>query len=80
MGYADKDKQREYQRKYVAKNRAEWLAENGPCIVCGSSENVVSTIFKRHGIMTEPEQYTVLRACTVSTVVGVLCVRMDTEE
>lgn len=35
MGYKDKEKQREYQRQWMAKRRQEWIDENGPC-ACGS--------------------------------------------
>lgn len=40
MPYADRQKQVEYQRQWVAKRRAEWLAENGPCVRCGSAESI----------------------------------------
>ena len=37
MGYSSKEKQAEYQRKWMAKRRSDWLAANGPCLRCGSS-------------------------------------------
>ncbi len=36
MGYADKDKQRAYQCRWVASLRREWMQNNGPCKLCGS--------------------------------------------
>lgn len=36
MPYADIDRQREYQRKWMARRRAGWIAVNGPCTDCGS--------------------------------------------
>jgi hypothetical protein len=38
--YADPDAQREYQRRWVAARRAEWFAQNGPCVDCGTWENL----------------------------------------
>jgi 5-methylcytosine-specific restriction endonuclease McrA len=40
MGYKNPDQQREYNRLWVAKRRADWLAENGPCKNCGSWESL----------------------------------------
>lgn len=40
MGYKDKEKQREYQRRWVQKRRQDWLDENGPCVRCGSTEDL----------------------------------------
>lgn len=40
MPYADPEKQREFQRKRVARIRAEWLAAHGPCCKCGSWEEI----------------------------------------
>lgn len=40
MPYADPDKQRAYQREWMAKRRREWLDANGPCIDCGSRESL----------------------------------------
>ena len=31
------EEQREYQRQWIAKRRAEWIAVHGPCKKCGSS-------------------------------------------
>lgn len=31
---------REYQKNWVKNRRSKWLAENGPCRVCGSSERL----------------------------------------
>lgn len=39
MGYA-KEKQREYQRLWLARRRKKWLDENGPCARCGSSKDL----------------------------------------
>ena len=36
----DMQKQRENQRKWLAKRRGEWLSKNGPCVRCGSSERL----------------------------------------
>ena len=36
MPYADKDKQREYQRRWMKERRETWLNENGPCVDCGT--------------------------------------------
>jgi hypothetical protein len=38
--YSDPARQREYQRQWIAKRRADWLAENGPCVDCGSWSNL----------------------------------------
>ena len=35
-----KELQREYQRRWVADRRRKWFAENGPCVCCGSWENL----------------------------------------
>ena len=40
MPYKDPEKQRAYMREWIAKRRANWLAENGPCVKCGSWENL----------------------------------------
>ncbi len=40
MPYADKEKQREYQRNWIRKRREDWLKENGPCKKCGSWSNL----------------------------------------
>ena len=36
MSYKDPEQQREFNRKWVAKRRFDWLLEHGPCIRCGS--------------------------------------------
>lgn len=40
MPYADPARQREYMRLWMKRRRDEWVAENGPCIDCGSFENL----------------------------------------
>lgn len=40
MSYKNKEKQREYQRLWLLKQRAEWIHENGPCANCGSTEKL----------------------------------------
>ncbi len=35
-----KDKMRAYQRQWWRNRRLKWLAENGPCVKCGSSLNL----------------------------------------
>jgi hypothetical protein len=40
MGYKDKEKRKEYARKWVAARRKEWFDKHGPCIDCGSWENL----------------------------------------
>jgi 5-methylcytosine-specific restriction endonuclease McrA len=40
MPYGDKDKQREYQRLWIRSRRAEWIASQGNCSKCGSSDQV----------------------------------------
>lgn len=36
MPLKDRNAQRAYQREWMARRRAEWLKENGPCDFCGS--------------------------------------------
>lgn len=36
MPYADPERQRQYQREWMAKRRAEWIDANGPCAWCSS--------------------------------------------
>lgn len=31
---------RTYQRSWVAKRRQNWIAQNGPCVVCGSDDRL----------------------------------------
>lgn len=38
--YADPEAQRRYQREWMARRRREWLDENGPCVDCGSWEEL----------------------------------------
>lgn len=40
MSYLNPVKQADYQRNWIAARRAEWLAANGPCVFCGSSERL----------------------------------------
>jgi hypothetical protein len=35
-----REEQRAYQRAWVARRRKDWLEANGPCVRCGSSENL----------------------------------------
>lgn len=39
MGYKDPEKQREYQRQWIARRKAEWF-EGKSCVECGSTENL----------------------------------------
>ena len=39
MPYADPERQREYQRDWIAQRRTEWLADKS-CGVCGSREDL----------------------------------------
>jgi hypothetical protein len=40
MPYSDPARRREYARKWVAARRKAWLLANGPCVDCGSSEDL----------------------------------------
>lgn len=40
MPYSDPQKQREYQRQWVAARRSNWIAENGPCTDCGTWDDL----------------------------------------
>lgn len=40
MPYADKEAQRQYQREWLQRRRQKWIAENGPCVVCGSEDRL----------------------------------------
>lgn len=40
MGYKSKEKQRRYQRTWMQRRRAAWLDANGPCVDCGSTEDL----------------------------------------
>jgi 5-methylcytosine-specific restriction endonuclease McrA len=37
---ATAEEQREYQRIWIANRRSQWIAEHGPCALCGSSERL----------------------------------------
>lgn len=36
MGYANPERQRAYQRRWLQKRREAWIEDNGPCAKCGS--------------------------------------------
>ncbi len=40
MGYKDPAKQSAYQVEYARRRRLAWLAQNGPCVACGSTEEL----------------------------------------
>ena len=40
MTYRNRETQKGYQRQWIAKRRSDWLADNGPCIVCRSTEKL----------------------------------------
>lgn len=40
MPYADPKKQSEYQVLWMRRRREAWFAENGPCVDCGSWEDL----------------------------------------
>jgi len=40
MPYADPAKQSEYQVAWAKRRRDEWFAENGPCVDCGSWDDL----------------------------------------
>lgn len=40
MPYKDPEQMRAYQREWKARRRREWLAENGPCVRCESTEDM----------------------------------------
>ena len=40
MPYKDISKQREYQKQWRATRRREWFEKNGPCIKCGSWDDL----------------------------------------
>ena len=40
MPYKDPKRQLEYQRKWMARRRAEWFEKNCICLGCGSKENL----------------------------------------
>jgi hypothetical protein len=40
MPYRDRAAQRAYQKEWCRRRREEWLKEHGPCVDCGSWENL----------------------------------------
>ena len=40
MPYKDPERQREYQNNWLRKRWRDWLAANGPCVDCGSWEDL----------------------------------------
>jgi hypothetical protein len=40
MPYRDPVMQRDFQKEWIAARRVGWLAENGPCALCGSRRNL----------------------------------------
>lgn len=40
LPYADKGTRRQYQLDWWHRNRAAWLAANGPCVRCGSDKDL----------------------------------------
>ena len=40
MPYADPERQRKYMREWIARRRTEWIAANGPCAKCGSTQDL----------------------------------------
>jgi len=40
VAYLNRDKQREYQNSWLKKRREVWLLNNGPCVGCGTWENL----------------------------------------
>jgi 5-methylcytosine-specific restriction endonuclease McrA len=40
LPYKNKEKQKEYMRKWIANRRTKWFNKNGPCKECGSEENL----------------------------------------
>ena len=41
MPYASIHQKREYQRRWVKSKRQAWLNQNGPCVICGSWQDLV---------------------------------------
>ena len=74
MAYKDKNKQREYQRKWRAKRRAEFFADKS-CVECGSKEKLELDHIDRtektrktdHGIWTwaKEKQEKELKKCQI---------------
>jgi len=40
MPFKNKEQKRKYQREWYANRRKQWIEANGPCILCGSNENL----------------------------------------
>jgi len=40
MPYVNLEKQRQYQREWVARRRHQWFEQNGPCVDCGTWERL----------------------------------------
>lgn len=40
MPYKDPERQRQFNREWRNKRRQDWLAANGPCVRCGSTEKL----------------------------------------
>ena len=40
LSYLNKEKQLEYQNNWLKQRREEWLREHGPCVECGSFQNL----------------------------------------
>lgn len=40
MPYSDPEKRRSYHAEFIRKRKEKWFAENGPCALCGSDENL----------------------------------------
>lgn len=40
MPFKDSEQRRAFQRVWLARRRAEWFAANGPCVDCGSNDNL----------------------------------------
>jgi 5-methylcytosine-specific restriction endonuclease McrA len=40
MPYKDPEKQKKYQRDWIARRKLAWLEENGPCAKCGSEKDL----------------------------------------
>lgn len=46
MSYKDKSKQKEFQRKWMAKRREDWFTANGPCINIGMEASMQTSLQK----------------------------------
>lgn len=40
MSYVDPEKQRAYQRAWLSARRGKWLTDHGPCVDCGSWDDL----------------------------------------